>query len=169
MSFKIPLLGRSPINFATAKNTDDNIIALSKQYYDTIGFYETLLDKKDAIQDIVRFQLGLDPYRDKCAVSPYQDWMRGRFNVCVPVTINSRRFCGKVIMRFPLPHMFGGSAGSSSSIIDDKVCCEVGTYHWMQHHCTNVRIPHLHGFGLSNHTHVSRTLTLVSNHDAILN
>lgn len=162
MSFKISLLGRSPISLAAAKNSDDNIIALAKQYRDTIDFYRTLLGKKDAIQDIVRFQLGLDPYRDDCAMSPYQDWMRGKFNVCVPISINSKQFCGKVLMRFPLPHMFSEGAQShdgsngSSSTVDDKVCCEVGTYHWMQYHCPSIRIPHLYGFGLSNHTHVSK-------------
>lgn len=130
MSLKLPLLSRSPINFAAAKNTDDNIIAPSKQYHDTLDFYQTLFDKKDAIYDIVRFQLGLDPYRDNCHVSPHQEWMRGKFNVCVPISVNSRQFCGRVLMRFPLPHMFRGEAqnpsGSTSSTgsIDDKVCCE---------------------------------------------
>ncbi|KGQ07965.1 hypothetical protein BBAD15_g6706 [Beauveria bassiana D1-5] len=126
MSLKLPLLSRSPINFAAAKNTDDNIIAPSKQYHDTLDFYQTLFDKKDAIYDIVRFQLGLDPYRDNCHVSPHQEWMRGKFNVCVPISVNSRQFCGRVLMRFPLPHMFRGEAqnpsGSTSSTgsIDDK-------------------------------------------------
>ncbi|PQK17501.1 hypothetical protein BB8028_0008g00120 [Beauveria bassiana] len=131
MSLKLPLLSRSPINFAAAKNTDDNIIALSKQYHDTLDFYQTLFDKKDAIYDIVRFQLGLDPYRDNCHVSPNQEWMRGKFNVCVPISVNSRQFCGRVLMRFPLPHMFRGEAqnpsGSTSSTgsIDDKYLHEL--------------------------------------------
>ncbi|KAL6869397.1 hypothetical protein ACO1O0_000722 [Amphichorda felina] len=35
--------------------------------------------------------------------------------------------------------------------VDEKLGCEVGAYVWMKWNCSDVRIPHLYGFGFSDH------------------
>jgi hypothetical protein len=34
--------------------------------------------------------------------------------------------------------------------VDEKVSCEAASYIWMQEHCTDIRIPHLYGFGFTD-------------------
>jgi len=46
--------------------------------------------------------------------------------------------------------------------VDEKLSSEVETYVWMQDRCADVRIPHLYGFGFSDHRHVSSPYCLVA-------
>ncbi|OCK75024.1 hypothetical protein K432DRAFT_266870, partial [Lepidopterella palustris CBS 459.81] len=46
--------------------------------------------------------------------------------------------------------------------VDEKLSSEVRTYAWMQHQCPVFRIPHLYGFGFSDHRHVSHLYRLIT-------
>lgn len=86
---------------------------------------------------------------------------KGGFNICIPVRVSSelRRYahtCSApadeltLIFRCVMPHKIAQGA------VDEKLSCEVGTHAWMQSQCPEVRIPHLYGFGFSDHRHVRR-------------
>lgn len=52
-----------------------------------------------------------------------------------------------------MPHTLAES--KYPGIVDENLRAEVGTYAWMQQQCSDIRIPHLYGFGFSDHRHVS--------------
>ncbi len=87
-------------------------------------------------------------------------WIRGSFNVCIPVVVRparSRTGCPapvptKFVVRCAMPHKLAEARYPGS--VDEQLGCEVGTYAWMQAHCPDVLIPHLYGFGFSDHTHI---------------
>lgn len=74
---------------------------------------------------------------------------KGSFNICVPMLVASRFFSGKVMLRCPMP--FKVTESTYPGTVDEKMRSEVGAYVWMQHNCSEIRIPKLHGFGLSNY------------------
>jgi hypothetical protein len=90
MAAVVELLGREPMTLESAQKTDDNIIIRSSQFFATKGFYLALWDSKSSIQDAVVHQLGLDLRQDSCIVCDTREWMPGKFNVCVPVVVNSK-------------------------------------------------------------------------------
>lgn len=80
-----------------------------------------------------------------------REWLHSSFNLCVPVTIENWKrkpqSGQRLIVRFPLPYRFGeafrpGNAG-------EKICCEAGTYAWLQQNFPDVPIPWLYGFATS--------------------
>ncbi|QQK47979.1 Aminoglycoside phosphotransferase [Penicillium digitatum] len=79
------------------------------------------------------------------------DWFRGSFNVCVPVTIENwkeRQQPGlRVILRFPLPYRVGEGFRPGNG--DEKIRCEAGAYAWLQQNCPDVPIARLYGFAMS--------------------
>ncbi|KAI2722587.1 hypothetical protein CBS147332_3516 [Penicillium roqueforti] len=86
---------------------------------------------------------------DKCHVSEVRYWLRGSFNICIPISIqNSRQQPRKrVILRFPLPYRIGDDFRPGNG--DKKIQCEAGTYAWLQQNCPDIPIPRLYGFALS--------------------
>jgi hypothetical protein len=42
--------------------------------------------------------------------------------------------------------------------VDEKVRCEAASYVWMQEPCSDVRMPHLYAFGLTDGSHVRPSL-----------
>lgn len=86
---------------------------------------------------------------DKCHVSEVRYWLRGSFNICIPISIqNSRQQPRKrVILRFPLPYRIGDDFRPGNG--DEKIQCEAGTYAWLQQNCPDIPIPRLYGFALS--------------------
>ncbi|KAK3315789.1 hypothetical protein B0H66DRAFT_575943 [Apodospora peruviana] len=91
-------------------------------------FYGDLSRQRDVIEAVVRHHLKLDD-RDSCIVATERQWIRGAFNVCVPIELAEVQYPGTV---------------------DEKMGCEVGAYVWMQEQCPDIRIPHLYGFGFSD-------------------
>ena len=102
------------------------------------------------IQDIVRHHLRLRS-EDTCIVK--DQWIRGSFNVCIPIEVRSAGFNQKFIFRCPMPHKL--AEATYPGTIDEKLSSEVGAYVWIQEYCPDIPIPQLYGFGFSNNRHVS--------------
>ena len=154
------LLGRRPITLKSALNKDENIIRELAYAAAAVDLSKTLWDNRDTISGLVKHHLGLDA-ACRCAVAPPNRWIQGSFNICIPVRVSSGPQSGArtssapadeqtLIFRCAMPHKIAQGA------VDEKLSCEVGTYAWMQSHCPEVRIPHLYGFGFSDHRHVCR-------------
>lgn len=60
------------------------------------------------------------------------------------------------MFRFTMPHKHAESRFPGT--IDEKLSCEVGSYVWIQSECSDIPIAFLHGFGFSDHRHVSKNL-----------
>lgn len=153
----LELLGRPPITYESALNTDKNTIHEAGYVAATSALYQTLWRGRPAIEALTRHHLGLGA-RDLCIVARPHQWIRGGFNVCIPVEVQSPSLSRKLILRCAMPHKLA-EAGSPGTV-DEKVACEVGTYAWMQASCTEIPIPRLYGFGFSDHRHVRIPTTL---------
>ncbi|KPM34648.1 hypothetical protein AK830_g11926 [Neonectria ditissima] len=141
---------QGPITYSWAEKKDGNIINQLAYVPSLKELYEELLRKENTICSLVRHHLQLG-HDEVCTVLPQADWIRGSFNVCVPVEMTSGTSCRKVMLRCCLPHKLAEAWYSGT--IDEKLSCEAGTYAWMQENCSDVRIPHLYGFGFTDHRH----------------
>jgi len=157
------LLGpRRPITLNSALRKDENIISEAAYAAAAANFSQTLWDNRHTISELVKHHLRLNAGPAHCcAVDPPEKWIQGGFNICIPVRVWSgpRRFTHTssapadeqtLIFRCVMPHKIAQGA------VDEKLSCEVGTHAWMQSQCPEVRIPHLYGFGFSDHRHVRR-------------
>ncbi|KAE9977793.1 hypothetical protein EG328_001826 [Venturia inaequalis] len=144
------LLDRGPITYASASNKEKNIINQLAYVPATKNLYEKLWECRDTICALTSHHLRLS-CSDTCEVLPSRQWLRGSFNVCIPVQVKSGTSCRKFILRCPMPHKLAESRYPGT--VDEKLRCEVGTYAWMQSTCSDVRIPFLYGFGFSNQRH----------------
>jgi hypothetical protein len=112
---------------------------------------------------VIVYHLGIKS-TDMCHVANTEDWFRGSFNVCVPITIDnwkSRQQPGqRVILRFPLPYRVGEGFRPGNG--DEKIQCEVGAYAWLQENCPDVPIPRLYGFAMSTGETVRDHIFLVN-------
>ena len=149
----IDLLGRPPITYQSALDTDSNIIHEAAYVPAAEAQYQQLWREKCTIQALIKHHLGLDE-RDVCIVARPREWLRGNFNICIPIEVKSQSpgSCRKVILRCPMPYKLAD--GRNPGSVDEKMSCEVGTYAWMQERCPDIRIPHLYGFGFPDHRHV---------------
>ncbi|KAH6883891.1 hypothetical protein B0T10DRAFT_518425 [Thelonectria olida] len=145
MPDRLPVYGRPPITYLSAArknynalNELDYVPAIKKQYAD-------LWAQRGSIEALIRHHLGLGN-QDACTVLDVRLWKQGAFNVCVLVEVTSGNSTTKLIFRCPKPHRLVG-------IVDEKLSSEVGSYVWMQEKCSDVRIPHLFGFGFSDGRH----------------
>ena len=152
MPTTIKLDHRKPITYESALKKDANIITQAAYFEAATELYQSLWDQRQTIQALVRHHLRLSN-RDTCIVNPKAQWIRGSFNVCIPIEIRSTRCHKKVIFRCPMPHKLAELKYPGT--VDEKLSSEVGTYAWIQHQCPDIRIPHLYGFGFSDHRHVS--------------
>lgn len=148
----IKLDHREPITYESALNKDANIISQAAYLEAATELYQSLWDQRRTIQALVKHHLRLSN-RDTCVVSEKAQWIRGSFNVCIPIEVQSTRCHKKLIFRCPMPHKL--AEVKYPGTVDEKLSSEVGTYAWMQHQCPDIRIPHLYGFGFSDHRHVS--------------
>ena len=151
------LLDRDPITYSSASNKDRNIINQLAYVPATKILYQKLWECRDTIRALIRYHLHLS-HSDACEVLPSHEWIRGSFNVCIPVKVRSGSSYRKFILRCPMPHKLAENRYPGT--VDEKLGCEVGTYAWVQSACPDIRIPFLHGFGLSNQRHVSNILSL---------
>ncbi|KAK3933748.1 hypothetical protein QBC46DRAFT_401354 [Diplogelasinospora grovesii] len=146
----LELLNRTPITYQSALNTDKNIIHEARHVAATEVLYQKLWKERSTIGALTKHHLGLGD-RDICTVAQQSRWIRGGFNVCIPVEVQSLGSRRKLILRCAMPHKLAEAETPGS--IDEKMGCEVGTYAWMQERCPDIRIPHLYGFGFSDHRH----------------
>lgn len=145
------LLDRGPITYESASKKERNVINQLADVPATKDLYQKLWECRDTICALVRHHLNLRR-SDTCEVLPSHTWIRGSFNVCIPVEVASGSICRKFILRCPMPHKLAEKRYPGT--VDEKLSCEVGTYAWMQSACIDIRIPFLYGFGFSNQRHV---------------
>jgi hypothetical protein len=150
---------RKQATFESALKKDADIINQAAYFEAATELYQALWDHRQAIQALVKQHLRLGN-RDTCIVNAQDQWIRGSFNICIPIEVRSARFHEKLIFRCPMPHKL--AEAKYPGTVDEKLSSEVGTYAWMQYHCPDIRIPHLFGFGFSDHRHVSHLYRLMA-------
>ncbi|KND87838.1 hypothetical protein TOPH_07455 [Tolypocladium ophioglossoides CBS 100239] len=144
---KIELL-RGPITYKSALLNDGNLIHQAEYVALTAAFDRQLWKARSTIKHLTRHHLGLDD-RHVCAVAPMRHWIRGSFNVCIPIEVKSPSLYRTLMLRCAMPHKLAEAEYPGS--VDEKMGCEVGTYAWIQERCPDIRIPYLYGFGFSDH------------------
>ncbi len=147
----IKLLNRPPITYSAALDTDTNTIHEVQYDRTTRKFCDELWSEEPTIAALVRHHLGLGD-QDACIVDPPSRWIRGGFNICIPVQTESAGLCRKLILRCAMPHKLAEARYPGT--VDEKMGCEIGAYVWIQEKCPDIRIPHLYGFGFLDHHHV---------------
>jgi hypothetical protein len=142
MPVALDLLHRQ-IEFQSAVDHESNILKKLTYVPETRKVYAYLFEHTSDIQTLTAHHLGVDPAR--CVVSHWEQWIRGGFNVCIPVVVESEdgQPNRTVLMRCPMAYRLGEDVGG----VDEKIGCEVATYAWMQDHCPDIKIPDLLGFG----------------------
>ncbi|KAF1951137.1 hypothetical protein CC80DRAFT_597531 [Byssothecium circinans] len=153
MPAALDLLHRQ-IEFQSAVGHESNILTELTYVPETRKVYAYLFEHTSDIQALTAHHLGVK--RAQCVVSHWEEWIRGSFNVCIPVVVKGQHEQANrtVLMRCPMAYRLGKDVGS----VDEKIGCEVATYAWMQENCPDVKIPHLFGFGFSdgrNYTHTA--------------
>ena len=138
------------ITYESAIKKDKNIIHEATYPQARRQLFQKLRDQRGKIQGIIRHHLKLRD-EDTCIVK--DQWIRGSFNVCIPVEVRSASFNQKLIFRCPMPHKL--AEATYPGTIDEKQSSEVGAYIWMQEHCPDIPLPQLYGFGFSDNRHVS--------------
>ena len=159
MPATIELVDREPITYESAINQDENFINKAAYVAATEAFYRQLGKERDAIASVIRHHLNLGPsHTSTITVAPEKQWIRGSFNVCIPVEVGPPLWAGddsgpqKLLLRCPFP--FKLAEARYPGTVDEKLGCEVGAYAWMQDICSDVRIPQLYGFGFSEQRQV---------------
>jgi len=150
MPATIELDNGDDITYELARKRDVNIINEATYPGARKQLYQKLWDQRATIQALVRYHLRL---RDEDACIVEEQWIRGSFNVCMPVRVRSAGFNKTLIFRCPMPHKL--AEAKYPGTIDETLSSQLGTYIWMQDECTDIRIPHLYGFGFSDNRHVS--------------
>lgn len=129
---------------AAAKETD--AIKTIKDNRKTMSFCKYLLGCKTDVETLTAHHLGLASGQ-RCVMLGLQEWIAGRFNVCIPVSVtDTDGTCRKVMMRCAIPHMM--AEDTHPGTIEEKMRCEVATYAYFQEECPEIPIPHLFGFCL---------------------
>lgn len=141
---------REDITYSRAKEREVNILHQLGYYDQQSHFFSHLYARREWMKAIVAHHLNLSSTK-LCHVAAMDDWFRGSFNVCVPITITDwkcRQQPGnRVILRFPLPYRIGESFRPGNG--DEKVQCEAGAYAWLQQNCPDIPVAQLYGFALS--------------------
>ncbi|KAF5248946.1 hypothetical protein FANTH_5649 [Fusarium anthophilum] len=140
------------IDYSEAQRRDDDIITKLGYTERRKDLYDNLDRQKDTIRSLVRHHLHLDNDAE-CIVLPQEQWIKGSFNVCIPIRTVSGTVPRNLMLRCCLPYKL--AEAQYPGTIEEKLRCEVGTYVWMQRYCTDIRIPYLYGFGFADHRHYS--------------
>ncbi|KAH9871021.1 hypothetical protein J1614_006595 [Plenodomus biglobosus] len=141
-----------PITHKDATDSEDNISNKLAYFRKTKNLLNDLWEHRRSIEALTAHHLGLGQ-DETCIVQDQCSWVRGSFNVCIPVEVTFRDGIRKVILRCPIPHKLAEPRYAGT--IDEKISCEIGTYAWMQKNCHDVPIPHLFGFGFVDGRHIS--------------
>ncbi|CRJ98974.1 hypothetical protein BN1708_009522 [Verticillium longisporum] len=111
--------------------------------------------QRRAISSLAALHVGLDPERQhqRCVVQEPDGWIRGNFNICVPVHVLDKAgsLIRRVLVRCPMGHKLAEDRHPGT--VDEKLSTEVATYAWMQENCPEVPIPALLGFGFTDGRH----------------
>ena len=152
MPATLDLLNRQ-IRYSSAVEHESNLLKKLTYVSETRKVYAYLSERIDDIEELTAHHLGVG--REQCVVAHWSEWIRGSFNVCIPLSVNGQdgRPNRTVLMRCPMTYRVGKDAGS----VDEKIGCEVAAYAWMQDNCPEIKIPDLLGFGFCDGRLVSAT------------
>ncbi|KAG9229613.1 hypothetical protein BJ875DRAFT_186009 [Amylocarpus encephaloides] len=125
MPTTIKLDHRKPITYSSVIKKDTNIISRVVYFQAATELYDSLWDQRQIIQALVRHHLRLST-RDTCIVNAKAQWIRGSFNVYIPIEVQTTRYHKKLIFRCPMPHKL--AEVKYPGTVDKKLCSEVGTY-----------------------------------------
>ncbi|KAK4033778.1 hypothetical protein C8A01DRAFT_19324 [Parachaetomium inaequale] len=139
-----------PIPYQLAIQQDQNMIHEAGYVAAAAAFDGQLWEARHAMAALTRHHLGLGD-RDVCIVTLTSRWLRGSFNVCIPIEVQSPSSSRQLMLRCAMPHKLAEARHPGS--VDEKVGCEVGAYAWVQERCPDIRVPFLYGFGFSDHRH----------------
>jgi hypothetical protein len=123
----LKLLNRDPITYESAASDKDNIISKIANVAHINTLYEYLWEQRQFIKALTAHYLRLAS-KDSCLVLDQSIWIRGSFNVCIPVKVK-KTFGGvsrKVLIRCPMPHKLAEARYPGT--VDKKVSYKVGTY-----------------------------------------
>ncbi|KAF1913519.1 hypothetical protein BDU57DRAFT_313769 [Ampelomyces quisqualis] len=141
------------IGFESAIDDESNILKKLTYVPETRKVYAYLFEHTGDIQALTAHHLRVN--QEQCVVSHWEEWIRGSFNICIPVVVARNGQPNRtVLMRCPMAYKVGEDVGS----VDEKIGCEVATYAWMQDNCPEIKIPDLLGFGFTdgrNFTHTA--------------
>ncbi|KAM0364097.1 hypothetical protein ACHAO7_010087 [Fusarium culmorum] len=149
---RLELEDGSLITYTDANNLGKDIVANLGYAESRKKLYDSLDQQKDTIRSLVRHHLHLGNDAE-CTVLPREQWVKGSFNVCIPIRTVSGSTHPDLILRCCLPYKL--AEAQYPGTIDEKLRCEVGTYAWMQQYCPDIRIPYLYGFGFTDRRHDS--------------
>jgi hypothetical protein len=139
------------ITYSDAQNESEDIVTQLGYTEHRKKLYDNLDRQTDTIRSLVRHHLHLGNDAE-CTVLPQEQWIKGGFNVCIPIRTVSGTTHPNLMLRCCLPYKL--AEAQYPGTIDEKLRCEVGTYAWMQQYCTDIRIPYLYGFGFTDRRHV---------------
>ncbi|KPA38311.1 aminoglycoside phosphotransferase, partial [Fusarium langsethiae] len=142
----------SHITYSGAQNRSEDIVTKLAYAEHRKKLYDNLDRQKDTIRSLVRHHLHLGNDAE-CTVLPQEQWIKGSFNVCIPIRIVSGMVHRNLMLRCCLPYKL--AEAQYPGTIDEKLRCEVGTYAFMQQYCPDIRIPYLYGFGFTDRRHYS--------------
>lgn len=132
---------RETITYEEARDDDNHNMLVELTYPDKeTDFLDFIHSRSELIERRVSYHFRV-PLSSCHMDRDRERWMRGSFNLCVPVKIDG---FGRVIVRLPFLYRVGGKENG-----DEKVRCEAGTYAFMQQNCPMVSIPQLHAFALA--------------------
>ncbi|KAI1946120.1 hypothetical protein LOZ53_003180 [Ophidiomyces ophidiicola] len=143
---------REEITYSVAKEKETNILQRLSYVEKRDEFFGQLKRNTGWIKSTITHHIGLHS-PNACQISDEDDWLYGSFNVCIPVTVDSknwrwkRQYGNRLMFRLPLPYRVAETFRPGSA--DEKVRCEAATYSFFQQHCTDVPLPRLYGFGLT--------------------
>lgn len=138
------------MTYSHAIKTDQNIIHEQSHLPKSRCFYKQLWKSRASIEAVTRHHLNLAK-DETCIIASSQDWIRGGFNLCIPINIHAAknpRPSKKLMLRCAMP--FKTAEEYYPGTIDEKLGCETATYVWMQERCPMIPVPHLYGFGFLN-------------------
>jgi hypothetical protein len=139
---------KGEITYSEAADEEHNVLQQLTYWQKREEFIHYLLQHTTEIESIVSCYLRLQG-TERCRLSPYDSWIHGSFNICLPVYIENwrKRPGGRVMIRFPLPFKVGDSNYPGNA--EGKVRCEAATYAWIRENCPHVPIPYLWGFAFA--------------------
>jgi hypothetical protein len=137
-------VGDENLSYEEAKDREVNILHRLGYLDKQRRLYSHLYRRQGLIAERVAHHLGLKS-ASICRVEKPKFWLKGSFNVCVPVSIDDST---RVLMRFPLGYRVGDEFQPGNG--DEKVRCEAGSYAWIRQECPDIPIPALYGFSLSS-------------------
>ncbi|KAK0624540.1 hypothetical protein B0T17DRAFT_530402 [Bombardia bombarda] len=146
----LELDNRRPITYSSALRKDENIINRVAYGAAQAKLYQDLWAKRESIEGLVRHHLKAGK-QDICVVQPESQWIQGNFNVCIPVQLQSNGLVKKLMLRCAMPHKLAEARYPGT--VDEKLRCEVATRAWLHDRCSDIRIPHLYGFGFCDNRH----------------